>query len=1164
MLRSALSIGVAMASLAMAGTASRYDIETLHYVQGDPSSPSSPGQSGPLVDSDGLPGAEETVDDAHAFDAFAQWLRWFETGDSERLIENGRVSIAAAKVQESLDVLTEGVHLATARQPAMLRLMRQNPWLALNRAMTWAEWAILPQQVRDLVEEPFSEMGDLEVVPDCRPLSERQTPWQTHRVTMRGSTFDAFVYGRRQVMTSKYGVPLQGVLLGDRAVLWEAPVVALTRETLAVVRELFPDGNARDRSWWSGQALGPEVCVALCGGKLYHFGSEDEVQALARVIAEAEGLLGPNTVLHAFATAAGPEVFDAAVFERLAPMLASAWTEMPKRILAIRLDYTPARGTPYTQQQLQTELLTSSNVIRDMSYGKTWLVPTVTPTVLVLPGSREDYENGTRDDGRDGRDAAEAAGYNLDDYDIYLYSFPERAGAPGWAGGSQTFINGRVSTSVFVHEFGHNYGVGHANFWIGMTGAGLLGHRNPDGSTAENAEYGDVFDLMGPDRRVVPGGTPVWPNGHYSMSMKAHLNWIEAPEVAAVTASGRYRIYRFDHKDARSRTGQPLALKMDLGAYGELWVGFRRNFVMNPSLSAGAYIVWAPVGSWHRLLDTTPLSRPNQTQDMDREDAALAPGKSYTDPSGTVCIANVGWGGTAPFEYLDLDVALLDPIPAMELFTDYSRTEQGLLGRYVNQNLRNRLEQEDWADNPDVVIAGTRVDANLYFPTNGWGNRASLGLTKGANANWENFSVQWNGVVVVNRPVQMATRSDDSSRLWIDLNGDGVFGTVPPEFVNNHWGSGQSDTQGDVSMKISQGTYQIRIQYEEGNGDNTFTLIVSEAESQFEVFAGADLITAGLNASFVNRSLRQYANQDDWRLSQTISGRRIDVFPGFTKDSWGQRAAVGITGGSDADWDDFSVQWDGYLRVHQPTRFATISDDGSRMWIDLNGDGVFARDSEFINNHWGQGQSPTEGGASIEIDSGTYRLRIQYEEGVGGNCFLLGGAPAEIDESTSVITNVVRANGTRDDRPPIGSYDGNTSVLRTQAGGLADGNLCFSDRTYPWANTPAGLVGADYVRMFNSDKSSTTVTYAVTTSKTATVMIAIDDRILDKQEAADAATARFAPAGTFADTGLDLFVQENAATNRPASVFSVRLAGGTYVFGAMPSTYNFYTIAAME
>jgi hypothetical protein len=117
---------------------------------------------------------------------------------------------------------------------------------------------------------------------------------------------------------------------------------------LAAARELLPDGNARDRSWWSGQTLGSEARVALCGGKLYHFASEEEAQALARVITEAEGLLGPNTVRHVFAAAPGPEVFDAAAFNRVAGIMASIWTETPKKVLAMRLDYTPSKGTPFT------------------------------------------------------------------------------------------------------------------------------------------------------------------------------------------------------------------------------------------------------------------------------------------------------------------------------------------------------------------------------------------------------------------------------------------------------------------------------------------------------------------------------------------------------------------------------------------------------------------------------------------------------------------------------------------------------------------------------------------------------------------------------------------------------------------------------------------------
>ena len=176
---------------------------------------------------------------------------------------------------------------------------------------------------------------------------------------------------------------------------------------------------------------------------------------------------------------------------------------------------------------------------------------------------------------------------------------------------------------------------------------------------------------------------------------------------------------------------------------------------------------------------------------------------------------------------------------------------------------------------------------------------------------------------------------------------------------------------------------------------------------------------------------------------------------------------------------------------------------------------------------------------------------------------------AESSESTppiqgNIITSVVRANGESDNRAPIGTYNGNTSVLPTQAGGLMNGNLCFSDRTYPWANTPVELAGAEYVRTFNSDKKSSTVTYTIITSREATVMITVDARNAHQQDAADRPTERFALPGTFVYSGLRLFIHEDAATNRVQNVFSARLPAGTYVFSAMPSGNNFYIIAAMD
>jgi len=179
----------------------------------------------------------------------------------------------------------------------------------------------------------------------------------------------------------------------------------------------------------------------------------------------------------------------------------------------------------------------------------------------------------------------------------------------------------------------------------------------------------------------------------------------------------------------------------------------------------------------------------------------------------------------------------------------------------------------------------------------------------------------------------------------------------------------------------------------------------------------------------------------------------------------------------------------------------------------------------------------------------------------------------------AAITSVVRANGqsgNRTDGSPInGAYVADTTPVATQAGGLKDGNFCFSDRNYPWAKTPAELVGSEYILTFNNDKATgeKDVTYTVTIGRTSTVWITVDDRIpaewtaagapASAQAAADYVTAAFAAPGTFVDTGLDLFVHESATTDRQMSVYAAELPAGTYVFDSMWSNKNFYTIGAI-
>ena len=176
------------------------------------------------------------------------------------------------------------------------------------------------------------------------------------------------------------------------------------------------------------------------------------------------------------------------------------------------------------------------------------------------------------------------------------------------------------------------------------------------------------------------------------------------------------------------------------------------------------------------------------------------------------------------------------------------------------------------------------------------------------------------------------------------------------------------------------------------------------------------------------------------------------------------------------------------------------------------------------------------------------------------------GRPASVAPlANPIITSVLRAGGYTETRDPIGAHDGSTPPLPMGLGGLKDGNMVYSDRTYPWNQTPKDLIGAEYVRIINSDKNVGTVTYTVTLSRAATVAVAHDDRNTPAQAAVDKIVAAFAKAGQFKDSGLDIFIYESASTPaRPLSLFTADLAAGIYVFGAEPSGNTMYIIGAIE
>nr|MBA3847490.1 autotransporter-associated beta strand repeat-containing protein [Planctomycetota bacterium] len=145
---------------------------------------------------------------------------------------------------------------------------------------------------------------------------------------------------------------------------------------------------------------------------------------------------------------------------------------------------------------------------------------------------------------------------------------------------------------------------------------------------------------------------------------------------------------------------------------------------------------------------------------------------------------------------------------------------------------------------------------------------------------------------------------------------------------------------------------------------------------------------AGLIGSYVPQGLRGVV-EDDWRLSRSVGGTRFDPLVYFTTVSWGtaaERQAFGIADAGGNDWRDFSVQWDGWLTVPTAgTDLMTRSDDYSRVWLDFDGDGAIDA-GEWGENGWssgGGGQGDTTRIVHASVPAGTYRTRVQYEEGNG-------------------------------------------------------------------------------------------------------------------------------------------------------------------------------------
>ncbi len=609
-----------------------------------------------------------------AFDAFDQWAR----------------AATASPATLSRQSLQQGIELAARRRSVLKQWIQDDPEASLAKAIPWKLRRQLPPEITGLLEDRISASADYSVLAAVPQPGETLREPPIHRTAVIGETiYQAHVYGERTAVDSKRNLPIDGIAVDDQLAVLDTPLRPVEAgEPVAgdVQPVVSPDHSAGEK------ADAPQRWIS--GGRTYELCCARHAAALAAELAADELTPGPTLGASASATTSTG-----------IPVAESSWTEGTKSLLVIRVDFSDLPGPPedgsgneidatYLTQRVNTEV---ANWIEEVSYSKSSMTLDAADVTAVLrmPQTAATYANGKlNDDLRlDALSLASAAGFTPSNYDRVAMVFSQLGTSAfpssqityaglGQIGASFSWFNGNFSFGTSTHEFGHNYGLRHANLWQ------IPGNSNPVDPAGSSIEYGDVFDMMGSSPSDAATNAD-----HFNPWFLNRLDWLEDESVETVTTSGSYRVYRYDHQNANA--ANTLALKIDRTDSENYWIGYRRKYLNHPSrgdISNGAYFTWGyDYQNQSNLIDLdTPGSSPN--------DASLDVGDSFDDTAAGIGFTVTAAGGSGTDEYLDIDITFQPRVSFSQ--SSYEVDE-------ASGNLEVVLTRESNADGPVSVTLST-------------------------------------------------------------------------------------------------------------------------------------------------------------------------------------------------------------------------------------------------------------------------------------------------------------------------------------------------------------------------------------------------------------------------------------------------------------------------
>lgn len=556
-------------------------------------------------------------------------------------------------------LLTEGEALAKARREYLAREIEENPRAALEHAVPFRWRQVLPPDITRHFEEVVSGVARYEVFMASPVPGADYTRFHcaTYRyATLQGRTYRAYVYGARVSQMSHERLPLHGIAVDGALAVHEEPARLLDAEETAAVR--------------AAGGAGPGGACAVCGrtadgGLLLDVaGSYVEVCDGSDAATLNRALKGTGAPKLAAAALASLPVWTNA------PPAPPLPTYGPRRTLYMRLVFRDDITIPISEAQAADEMQQVNQFYIEASYGKTAIIPTITP-ILTLPHPKAWYsKQGPGALMADALAEAAKAGYAAENFELLLARFTPVPGYNwgGLGGGKQAWLqyNG---VGLAIHEIGHCYGLGHANFWETRRAPlpqpppdrwdtdSLIGHDSMIGA-GDDIEYGDLFDVMGSGGGEFQGGRGPVTNqpisrfaGHFNPIGKNLLGWLPDSAIAQQAENRTNRIYVHDTPNLVE--GRAYALKLRKDEQRSYWISARAKIEGNRWITNGVTVHWGP---WPQLLGYSTLIDTSPGTPEGREDAPLVIGRTFSDPEVNLHITPVARGGDGLDTWYDVVV----------------------------------------------------------------------------------------------------------------------------------------------------------------------------------------------------------------------------------------------------------------------------------------------------------------------------------------------------------------------------------------------------------------------------------------------------------------------------------------------------------------------------